>query len=129
MSEAPSTKPYLIRALFDWCVDHGFTPYLAVFVNEQVNVPMDYVNNREIVLNISPQACQDLNMDNEWVSFKARFAGISREIDVPMGNVMAIYAKENGQGMSFPVDRSSPTPTPEKNTTISKGKPSLKIVK
>ena len=83
MSEAPSTKPYLIRALFDWCVDHGFTPYLAVFVNEQVNVPMDYVNNREIVLNISPQACQDLNMDNEWVSFKARFAGISREIDVP----------------------------------------------
>ena len=132
MSEAPSTKPYLIRALHQWCVDHGFTPYLAVFVTEQVQVPMDYVNNNEIVLNISPDACQNLSLDNDWISLKARFAGVPRDIFVPVGNVMAIYAKENGQGMSFPVERIDPPPTqpsPEKNPTISKGRPSLKLVK
>ncbi|TXI12928.1 MAG: ClpXP protease specificity-enhancing factor [Polynucleobacter sp.] len=132
MGEAPSTKPYLIRALHQWCVDHGFTPYLAVFVTEQVQVPMDYVNNNEIVLNISPDACQNLSLDNDWISLKARFAGVPRDIFVPVGNVMAIYAKENGQGMSFPVERVDP-PTPEssleKNPTISKGRPSLKLVK
>ncbi|MEY4482324.1 MAG: hypothetical protein RIQ84_1486 [Pseudomonadota bacterium] len=132
MSEAPSTKPYLVRALHQWCVDHGFTPYIAVFVTEQVQVPMDYVNNNEIVLNVSPDACQDLSLDNEWISLKARFAGVPRDIYVPMANVMAIYAKENGQGMSFPVERFDPKPTdlsPEKNTTISKVRPSLKLVK
>ncbi|MEO0048521.1 MAG: hypothetical protein RLZZ410_1480 [Pseudomonadota bacterium] len=132
MSEAPSTKPYLVRALHQWCVDHGFTPYVAVFVTEQVQVPMDYVNNNEIVLNVSPDACQDLSLDNDWISLKARFAGVPRDIYVPMANVMAIYAKENGQGMSFPVERFDPTPTvpnPEINTTISKGRPSLKLVK
>jgi stringent starvation protein B len=132
MSEAPSTKPYLVRALHQWCVDHGFTPYIAVFVTEQVQVPMDYVNNNEIVLNVSPDACQDLSLDNDWISLKARFAGVPRDIYVPMANVMAIYAKENGQGMSFPVERFDPKPTepgPEKNTTISKARPSLKLVK
>mgnify|MGYP000241050714 FL=1 len=132
MSEAPSTKPYLVRALHQWCVDHGFTPYIAVFVTEQVQVPMDYVNNNEIVLNVSPDACQDLSLDNDWISLKARFAGVPRDIYVPMANVMAIYAKENGQGMSFPVERFDPTPTEpnsEKNTTIPKGRPSLKLVK
>ena len=130
MNDVPSTKPYLVRALHQWCVDHGFTPYLAVFVTEQVHVPMDYVNNDEIILNISPEACQELHMDNEWIAFKARFAGVPREIHVPLTNVMAIYAKENGQGMSFPVDRTPPSaPAEEKNTPISKGRPSLKLVK
>ena len=130
MSEVPSTKPYLIRALHQWCVDHGFTPYIAVFVTEQVHVPMDYVNNNEIVLNISPDACQHLSMDNDWVTLKARFAGVPRDIHVPMSHVMAIYAKENGQGMSFPVEKTTlPEPTADKNIGISKGKPSLKLVK
>jgi len=130
MSDTPSTKPYLVRALHQWCVDHGFTPYIAVFITEQVRVPLDYVNNGEIVLNVSPDACQDLHMDNEWISFKARFAGVPRDIQVPLSHVMAIYAKENGQGMSFPVERTPPaTPVEEKNTPISKGRPSLKLVK
>jgi stringent starvation protein B len=91
---------------------------------------MDYVKDNEIVLNISPDACQQLSLDNEWISLKARFAGVPRDINVPMSHVMAIYAKENGQGMSFPVDKTtSPEPAAEKNTPISKGRPSLKLVK
>ena len=130
MSEVPSTKPYLIRALHQWCMDHGFTPYIAVFVTEQVHVPMDYVNNNEIVLNISPDACQQLSLDNDWITLKARFAGVPRDIHVPMSHVMAIYAKENGQGMSFPVEKKiPPEPAPDKNIGISKGRPSLKLVK
>ena len=128
----PSNKPYLVRALYQWCVDYGFTPYLAVFVTEQVQVPMDYVNNQEIVLNIGPDACQALQMDNEWITFKARFAGVPRDIMVPITQVMAIYAKENGQGMSFPVERQN-TPEPSRAADMPavppKGKPSLKIVK
>ena len=133
MNDVPSTKPYFVRALHQWCVDHGFTPYLAVFVAGQVRVPMDYVTNDEIILNISPEACQELLLDNECIAFKARFAGVPREIYVPISHVMAIYAKENGQGMSFPVDRTSPSaPEEEKNASISKiskGRPSLKLVK
>jgi len=130
MSAVPSNKPYLIRALHQWCVDNGFTPYVAVFVTEEVQVPMDYVKDNEIVLNISPDACQQLSLDNEWISLKARFAGVPREIHVPMTHVMAIYAKENGQGMSFPVEKANPPdPTADKNTPISKGRPSLKLVK
>ena len=130
MSEVPSTKPYLIRALHQWCMDHGFTPYIAVFVTEQVHVPMDYVNNNEIVLNISPDACQHLSIDNDWITLKARFAGVPRDIHVPISHVMAIYAKENGQGMSFPVEKTTPPElTADKNIGISKGRPSLKLVK
>ena len=130
MSEVPSNKPYLIRALHQWCVDHSFTPYIAVFVTEQVHVPMDYVNNNEIVLNISPDACQHLSIDNDWITLKARFAGVPRDIHVPISHVMAIYAKENGQGMSFPVEKTTPPePTADKNIGISKGRPSLKLVK
>ena len=130
MSDVPSTKPYLIRALHQWCTDHGFTPYIAVFVTEQVHVPMDYVNNNEIVLNISPDACQQLSLDNDWITLKARFAGVPRDIHVPMSHVMAIYAKENGLGMSFPVEKTTPPePAADKNIGISKGRPSLKLVK
>ncbi len=130
MSEVLSTKSYLNRALHQWCMDHGFTPYIAVFVTEQVHVPMDYVNNNEIVLNISPDACQQLSLDNDWITLKARFAGVPRDIHVPMSHVMAIYAKENGQGMSFPVEKTTPPePAPDKNIGISKGRPSLKLVK
>lgn len=98
-----STKPYLIRALYEWCTDNGLTPYIAVFVNAAVHVPKEYVKNREIVLNISFEATQALKLDNDAISFKARFAGSARDIFVPMDNIVALYARENGQGMAFPL--------------------------
>jgi len=102
-SQGTSTRPYLIRALHDWCTDNGFTPYLAVFVDETVQVPMEYVKNREIVLNVSFEATSGLRLGNEFVEFKARFGGVPRDIVVPVDHVVAIYARENGQGMAFPV--------------------------
>ncbi|MDE2400156.1 MAG: ClpXP protease specificity-enhancing factor [Burkholderiales bacterium] len=102
-SQGTSTRPYLIRALHDWCTDNGFTPYLAVYVDGSVRVPQEYVKNNEIVLNVSFEATSQLELGNEFVEFKARFGGISREISVPMDHVIAIYARENGQGMAFPV--------------------------
>jgi stringent starvation protein B len=98
-----STRPYLIRALHDWCTDNGFTPYVAVFVDASVRVPSEYVKNNEIVLNIGFEATTALKLGNEFIEFKARFGGTSREIQVPVDHVIAIYARENGQGMAFPV--------------------------
>ncbi len=100
--ESSSTRPYLIRALYEWCTDNGFTPYVAVQVDDTVQVPREYVKNGEIVLNISFDATSSLNLGNEFIEFKARFAGTAREISVPVGRVIAIYARENGQGMAFP---------------------------
>ena len=97
-----STRPYLIRALHDWCTDNGFTPYLAVFVDANVQVPSEYVKNNEIVLNVGFEATSALKLGNETIEFKARFGGSSREIVVPVSHVIAIYARENGQGMAFP---------------------------
>mgnify|MGYP003945966625 CR=1 FL=1 len=101
--ESSSTRPYLIRALYDWCTDNGLTPYVAVLVDETVQVPREYVKNGEIVLNISFDATSSLKLGNEFIEFKARFAGTAREIMVPVNRVIAIYARENGQGMAFPV--------------------------
>ncbi|MEO6363185.1 MAG: ClpXP protease specificity-enhancing factor [Caldimonas sp.] len=98
-----STRPYLIRALHDWCTDNGFTPYIAVFVDEQVRVPREYVKNNEIVLNVGFEATSALKLGNDQIEFKARFGGTSREIAVPIDHVIAIYARENGQGMAFPM--------------------------
>jgi stringent starvation protein B len=98
-----STRPYLIRALHDWCTDNGFTPYIAVFVDEHVQVPAEYVKNNEIVLNVGFEATSALKLGNEAIEFRARFGGSSREIVVPIDHVIAIYARENGQGMAFPV--------------------------
>lgn len=102
MSEI-STKPYMLRAIYEWCTDSGYTPYLAVKVDGATTVPMEYVKKGEIVLNISYGATSGLKMDNDSVRFHARFGGVSREIFVPVNNVMAIYANENGQGMAFEV--------------------------
>lgn len=102
IQQGTSTRPYLIRALHDWCTDNGFTPYLAVQVGRNVQVPMEYVNNNEIVLNVGFEATSGLKLGNEAVEFKARFGGVSREICVPVDHVLAIYARENGQGMAFP---------------------------
>ncbi len=110
-AQGSSTRPYLIRALHAWCTDNGFTPYLAVHVDASVRVPLEYVKNGEIVLNTSFDATSSLELGNEFVSFKARFGGVPREIMVPVDHVIAIYARENGQGMAFPapVDAGAPS--------------------
>ncbi|TYC56632.1 ClpXP protease specificity-enhancing factor [Zoogloea oleivorans] len=102
MSEI-STKPYLIRAIFQWCVDQGFAPYLAVAVDNRTTVPRNFVQDGQIVLNISPDATQSLVMGNELIAFQARFGGIAQNISVPVDSVSAIYARENGHGMAFEV--------------------------
>ena len=102
ISQSTSTRPYLVRALHEWCTDNGLTPYIAVSVDDTVQVPREYVNNGEIVLNISFDATSSLQLGNEFVVFKARFGGVAREISVPVARVIAIYARENGQGMAFP---------------------------
>jgi stringent starvation protein B len=102
MSEI-STKPYLIRAIFQWCVDQGLTPYLAVAVDNRTTVPRSFVQDGQIVLNVSPDATQSLVMGNELIAFQARFGGIAQNISVPVDNVSAIYARENGHGMAFEV--------------------------
>ena len=101
--ESASTRPYLIRALYEWCTDNALTPYIAVLADDTVQVPREYVQNGEIVLNISFDATSGLKLGNEFVEFKARFGGVPRDIMVPMDRVIAIYARENGQGMAFPV--------------------------
>ena len=102
-NQGSSTRPYLLRALHDWCTDNGFTPYIAVYVDASVQVPMEYVKNNEIVLNVGFDATSGLKLGNQFVEFKARFGGMSRDIVVPIDHVVAIYARENGQGMAFPV--------------------------
>lgn len=151
-----STRPYLIRALFEWCTDNGFTPYIAVLVDDSVRVPHEYVKNGEIVLNISMDATSALRLGNEYIEFKGRFGGVVRDILVPVDRVVAIYARENGQGMAFPMLASSgqastegmpthakPALTPVPNSTAASddasehphhpppggGKPSLKRIK
>jgi stringent starvation protein B len=102
-SESSSTRPYLIRALYEWCTDNGFTPFIAVLVDETVRVPTEYVKDGEIVLNISFDATSALNIGNAFIEFKGRFGGVARDIYVPVDRVLAIYARENGQGMAFPM--------------------------
>jgi stringent starvation protein B len=132
-----STTPYLIRAIWEWCVDNGFTPYVAVKVDASTRVPMEYVRNGEIVLNISPDATRNLKIGNELIQFSARFNGVSREVSVPVAAVGGIFAKENGQGLAFQTpDRSGPTlvsPHPgddgDKPKPTGSGRPNLQIVK
>jgi stringent starvation protein B len=96
-----STKPYLLRAIYEWCTDNGFTPYVSVKVSGGVQVPMEFVRKGEIVLNVSFTATSGLKIDNDAVTFRARFGGVSRDIYVPVANIQAIFASENGQGMVF----------------------------
>jgi len=100
MSEI-STKPYLLRAIYEWCTDNGYTPYIAAAVDAHTRVPREFVKNGEIVLNISFTATSGLKLGNDFIDFNARFGGVSREISIPVSNVVAIYARENGQGMAF----------------------------
>ena len=144
-AELPSTRPYLIRALYDWCSENGFTPYVAVKVDHSVQVPRDYVQGGEIVLNVSMDATSSLKLGNDFIEFKARFGGKPCDIMVPIHRVMAIYARENGQGMAFPVsdDAAAPAvlsavdvPTPSSDQgdeppppSSPTGRPALKRVK
>lgn len=137
MKEAPTT-PYLIRAIWEWCVDNGFTPYIAVKVDSATRVPMEYVRNGEIVLNISPDATRNLKIGNELIQFSARFNGVSREVSVPVATVAGIFAKENGQGLAFQsVGGGALTPVPISDTDSDGGdkprpgggRPKLQIVK
>ena len=106
----PSTRPYMIRAMHEWCTDNGFTPYLAVAVDEWTQVPMEFVKDGQIVLNVSYDATSQMVLGNERVEFRARFGGVARDISVPVDHVLAIYARENGQGMAFPAP-AAPSPT------------------
>lgn len=120
----PTTKPYLVRAIYEWCCDNGFTPYLAVAVDAATRVPIEFVRDGQIVLNISADATNRLRLGNDLIEFQARFGGVARDIVVPLGNVAAIYARENGAGMAFDLEAeaaggdhaataSEPTPEPE----------------
>ena len=120
--DAASTRPYLLRAMHEWCSDHGYTPYMAVVVDASVQVPMEYVKGGEIVLNVSHDATNGLLIGNEYVEFKARFGGVPRDIMVPITHVLAIYARENGQGMAFPM------PSGEPPKVAAPKKPSLSAV-
>jgi len=127
----PSTKPYLIRAIHEWCTDHGFTPYLAVAVDQRTVVPPGYAKNGEIVLNVSVAATNALRLDNDVISFQARFNGRAHDILVPISNVSAIYARENGHGMAFEVSKETDAPSAAASSPAGgrppQGKPKLAL--
>ncbi|MCL4744680.1 MAG: ClpXP protease specificity-enhancing factor [Burkholderiaceae bacterium] len=106
MSET-STKPYLIRAIYEWCTDNGYRPYIAVVVDGTTEVPLDFVRNGGIVLNVSADATSHLAIGNETIEFEARFNRIARRVSIPIANVSAVYAAENGHGMAFEVHRAA----------------------
>ena len=136
-----STAPYLIRAIFEWCCDNGLTPYIAVKVDETTKVPMEYVKNGEIVLNVSPDATRNLKIGNDLLQFSARFAGVSREISVPINTIGGIFAKETGQGLSFqtspsakanvvtPIKADGSPPNDDHPVPPSGGRPRLQVIK
>ena len=136
MAKERSTKPYLIRAIYEWCSDSGLTPYLSVKVDAQTRVPTEFVKNGEIVLNIGQDAAHRLTIGNDTIQFAARFNGVSRECSIPIAAVSGTFARENSQGLFFPPEpavqadsavapATEPTPTPPTNG----GKPKLQIVK
>jgi stringent starvation protein B len=142
MSELISTKPYLVRAIHEWCVDNALTPHVVVVVNAHTRVPMGYVKDGEIVLNLNYTAIKDLHIDNDAIVFSARFGGVAHNIYVPMNMVKGIFARENGQGMFFEVVETSVSQSSivENNSVVKDGnaenqkparikKPSLRVVK
>jgi stringent starvation protein B len=106
----PTTKPYLIRAIYEWCLDNGYTPYVSVAVDERTRVPRSYVKEGQIVLNVGPDAAHQLHMGNDFLTFAARFGGVAENLSVPVGRVVAIYARENGHGMAFELEESAAEP-------------------
>jgi stringent starvation protein B len=140
MAEPTSTKPYLLRALYEWCVDNGYTPYISVIVDAHTRVPMECVREGEIVLDVGPLAASRLQMGNEFIECTARFSGSARELVIPVAAVSAIYARENGQGMSFGAEKKTTEPELSREETTaaplapkdppkSGGKPTLRRIK
>jgi stringent starvation protein B len=129
-----STKPYLIRAIHEWCSDSNLTPYVSVKVDANTRVPMEYVKNGEIVLNLSYDATHRLTIGNDVIQFSARFNGLSRECSIPVEAVAGIFARENGQGLFFPVEEPAAEPpkaeTPDDApSTPTGGRARLQVVK
>lgn len=133
-----SSRPYLVRALYEWILDNQCTPYMLVNAEyPDTTVPTAFVEDGQIVLNLSPSAVRELHMDNELISFDGRFGGVAQQVWIPVGAVMAIYARENGQGMVFELEPSSPPPEgadgddhpPQPPRPEGGGRPSLKVVK
>jgi stringent starvation protein B len=137
-------QPYFLRALYEWCVDSGCTPYVTVKVDSRTRVPKGFVKDGQIVLNIGPNAVRNLHMDNDWVTFSARFSGMAHSIEIPVLNVTSIYAQETGEGMAFAgqgtaKDEELPpviqdmdedaTLSDGNNATPPKGRPKLRVVK
>jgi stringent starvation protein B len=138
MSKERSTKPYLIRALYEWCTDSGLTPYLTVKVDAGTRVPMEHVKNGEIVLNIGADATHRLTLGNDVIQFAARFSGASRECSIPITAVAGIFARENGQGLVFPPEpvasaaetgAAEGQPEPPPPQTPPPGRPKLQVIK
>jgi stringent starvation protein B len=137
MSEPKSTKPYLLRAVYEWCVDNGYTPHISVVVDSRTRVPMEHVRDGEIVLNIGPVAASRLQIGNEVIECTARFSGVANELVIPVASVAAIYARENGHGMSFgpekkesagPGDEATAPPGPKSPPKTGR-KPTLRRIK
>jgi stringent starvation protein B len=127
---SPSTKPYLIRAIYEWCADNGLTPYLAVRVDAQTSVPMDYVKDGEIILNLSAEAVRNLHLGNDIISCGGRFGGVPHEITVPVAAVTGVFARENGQGLAFEGQEPELSPPAGGGEAVtSHGKPRLRVVK
>ncbi len=141
-----SQQPYLLRALYEWCVNAGYTPYLTLRADAQAQIPPGYARNGEITLNVHPESVQGLDITDDWLSFSARFGGVAQRVEAPVANVLAIYARETGEGMSFAVPDamgsdadndqdgvldSAPVSNPAQGEAVkpSRGKPSLHIVK
>lgn len=129
-----STKPYLIRAIHEWCSDCGFTPYLSVKVDADTRVPQEHVRGGEIVLNVSYDATHRLTIGNDLIQFSARFNGSSRECSIPIGAVLGIFARENGEGLFFPVEtedaqEKSAVAEPAEAPPAAGGKPRFHVVK
>ena len=125
-------KPYLIRAIYEWLLDNQNTPYLLVNTTfEGTQVPLEYINDDKIILNIAPDAVNNFHTDNDWISFSARFSGKPMELFIPIVAVLAIYGKENNEGMFFTDEEVSPSPSspPAKAAPPKKSRPGLKIVK
>lgn len=137
MAKEISTKPYLIRAIHEWCADCGYTPYISVKVDAHTRVPAEFVRDGEIVLNLSAGATRNLTIGNDLIQFSARFNGVSRECSVPVAAVAAVFAKENGQGMLFPMEAEAsqagadagPPAGPDGGTPAPGGRPKLQVIK
>jgi stringent starvation protein B len=144
MDQLPSTKPYLLRAIWEWCCDNGLTPYIAVQVDGRTRVPREFVRDGQIVLNLGPDATNKLQMGNEYIDFQARFGGVARELSIPVERISAIYARENGAGMAFDIEDAEvgeavdaadadampdETPEPPEPTRPEPGRPKLQRIK